>query len=348
MMAMMAIFGFSIFLVLLFLIVVNAGIPKLFGKKRGRSHRLFGATYLLMTPIGLYLAVIEESPIYVVLCYDVVLGVLGIVLTLTAASGFPHDAKPRGQRASGTLERRALVTTSEMIEHSFYQILNLIQVLYLHSIPYVSLMSLRCALLIAVTFPWMFRGRFPVNKFSDNYKETNEWSTEKLMYRIKKAQYLIYKHFIFHGMNVRLIMFCVTYSLNSTSLLRCLFYTDQRGLVAGWHRYGQIFSHFLVWSHDIVRHGVLSSNTCQEKHVISVQHVDHAKDFDVFQHSPCACPGLKPSSLHSRIRFSTPEYISPSSRNVQHTFHCDFLSHIYDDGPFCLIYCCSLSLSLSL
>ena len=68
-------------------------------------------------------------------------------------------------------------------------------------------LALRCGLLLGVTGFWWLRGFFPVNSFSANYTEDkrSEKGYSRLlgwMYRIKKYQYLFYKHFLLHGLNV--------------------------------------------------------------------------------------------------------------------------------------------------
>ena len=56
------------------------------------------------------------------------LGLSGTALTLTAARDFgPAHGRVRNV-ASGALDEKATVTSSEMIEHAFYQLLNLAQV----------------------------------------------------------------------------------------------------------------------------------------------------------------------------------------------------------------------------
>ncbi|GAB5373201.1 hypothetical protein AAMO2058_001730000 [Amorphochlora amoebiformis] len=125
------------------------------------------------------------------------------MLTLTAAYGFPAHKRVRN-RASGTLEHDSTVTFSEMIEHSFYQALNLVQILFLHIAttwsPPLSLVS-RLVLAILATSPWLIRSYFPVNKFSDNFKH-GEWDLIAILYRLKKYQYIFYKHCLLHGLNI--------------------------------------------------------------------------------------------------------------------------------------------------
>ena len=112
-----------------------------------------------------------------------------------------------------------------MIEHSFYQIINLCQAVYLHMITYWMASSVtyisRLVLLLLVTLPWAVRRKFPVNSFSANWTTKHQHqneitSDEKFkagtkrssnnhinnMYRIKKWQYIFYKHVILHGLNI--------------------------------------------------------------------------------------------------------------------------------------------------
>ena len=66
------------------------------------------------------------------------------------------------------------------------------------------------ALLWLVTAPWLARHRFPVHSFSNNWTqqvEAEKTVIENLMYRVKKWQYVFYKHVILHGLNISV---CVT------------------------------------------------------------------------------------------------------------------------------------------
>lgn len=131
-------------------------------------------------------------------CYDVVLSCLGVLVTLSAARDFPHRYVVN-HSISGTLSNKAMVSQSEMLEHSFYQGLNLVQVIYLHTCRHID----RNLGLLAVTAPWLVRRRFPVNSFSQNWKtNTGQSLHEQRMYKIKKLQYLFYKHVILHGLNL--------------------------------------------------------------------------------------------------------------------------------------------------
>lgn len=179
-------FGLFIFI----LISVLARTPQLFTKKHGRTHAITGASYLVILFLGfcnIWLPFFNWQRYG--LLFHCILGLSGIVLTLTAAYEFKHNSVKN--MASGVLDEHATVTHKEMIEHSFYQILNLFQIIYLHFITMYDLDIMgRTTLLIFVTCPWIFRGLFPVNHFSDNYKQKDEKSTSfiRLLYRIKKYQ----------------------------------------------------------------------------------------------------------------------------------------------------------------
>jgi len=143
--------------------------------------------------------------------YDVVLGVLGIATTLTAAHDFgkAHADDRVKNVASGALDPKSTISYGEMIEHSFYQGLNLLQVTFFHLSTDLSRpWRLTCGL--AVSLPWLARSYFPVNSFSANYatelqraghaKESAEALVIGRMYRVKKYQYIFYKHFLLHGL----------------------------------------------------------------------------------------------------------------------------------------------------
>jgi hypothetical protein len=135
--------------------------------------------------------------------FHIVLSVVGIVLTLTAAYEFKH--KNVRNIASGTLDEHTTVTFDEMIEHSFYQCLNLAQIIYLHLLSFEFGTQMRYILVLGLASSlWLIRDRFPVNKFSDNYVKNDEKSTPliRILYRVKKYQYVFYKHFLLHGLNI--------------------------------------------------------------------------------------------------------------------------------------------------
>lgn len=179
--------------------------PTLFTKRHGRRHAITGFCYLLWLLLGAWeICTHSESVRHIV--YDTVLGVMGVTLTLTAAMEFPHTGVVNV--ASGTLDEHATVTQGEMLEHSFYQGLNLVQILYLHALaPHMELHT-RLLLALLATAPWAARGLFPVNRFSDNYTKADARSTwlVRLLYRVKKWQYVFYKHFLLHGLNASAAM----------------------------------------------------------------------------------------------------------------------------------------------
>ena len=146
--------------------------------------------------------------------YHFILGVAGVTLTLTAAFEFQH--KNVKNIASGTLDEHATVTYNEMIEHAFYQFLNLVQVLYFHSVATEQSIQYRYLLLFLVTAPWLMRSYFPVNSFSANYKQIDERSSSliRTMYRIKKFQYIFYKHFMLHGLNISVALYGIQLTNN--------------------------------------------------------------------------------------------------------------------------------------
>eukprot|EP00978_Attheya_sp_CCMP212_P012891 scaffold32178_cov54-Attheya_sp.AAC.9 len=178
-------------------------IPKIFLRSHGWTHRLAGAAYLGWLLLGcVHMCIVPkatssgatlEGNKWQYLMYDVVLGCLGILATLTAARDFPHVHIQNSPGQSGTLALQATVTQGEMMEHSFYQFLNLWQALYLHFMTWAwqdayvyfwndgdndngnntntelpILSKLIC--ILAVTAPWWLRNRFPVHSFSANWK----------------------------------------------------------------------------------------------------------------------------------------------------------------------------------
>ena len=101
-------------------------IPRLFSKRIGRRHAQTGLAYLTWLAVGFLSTIFMTVNTATAVAFDAVLGTLGISLTLTAAHEFGH--KNVRNRASGTLDEDATVTYDEMIEHAFYQGLNLFQV----------------------------------------------------------------------------------------------------------------------------------------------------------------------------------------------------------------------------
>ena len=177
-------------------------------KMRSIKHRLLGLFLLLWQSYGVlsFSNILFARPkSYFV--YDIVLGVLGTLTTLSAAYEFQFGSHVKStNKASGTLEESATVTSSEMFEHSFYQIINLMQIIYLyvvgdHSNIFTPQQRMLAAFL--TTSFWLLRSKFPVNHFQHNYnKGQNPLSFISIMYRMKKYQYIFYKHFLLHGLNV--------------------------------------------------------------------------------------------------------------------------------------------------
>jgi hypothetical protein len=221
-----ALIGAKSFMLLIVLFAIRNS-PKIFFRSHGWRHRLAGAAHLLWLFLGAWtVSTTSRSAIFF---YDLILGILGTTATLTAAIDFPHKLVSNTSGQSGTLNQKAIVTQDEMIEHSFYQFLNLLQAMYLHASQHFvngnskngRLTSL--CLLWLVTMPWLFRHRLPVHSFSHNWnvylkhnKTKNKSITddpEVFLYRIKKWQYVFYKHVILHGVN---ISFAVSSQLDAT------------------------------------------------------------------------------------------------------------------------------------
>ena len=180
---------------------------QLFLPRFGRSHRLAGGAYLAWLVVGvaeLCFAGRRRGSAARACVYDVVLGALGTVATVTAARDFGRARE--ASATSGTLDEAALVTRSEMVDHAFYQGLNVVQVLGLHGRRRVAAPAARAAILAAQTAPWLARSRFPVNSFSANYDPARGGGDPRaavnVLYRLKKYQYLFYKHALLHGLNV--------------------------------------------------------------------------------------------------------------------------------------------------
>jgi hypothetical protein len=207
--------GLNIF----FLLTVGVAfrhLRTLFLDTHGWSHRLAGAAHLSWLVYGCLTTTITVNGQVLnpkqALLYDIVLGCLGVTATLTAAKDFPHRYVRNTRGQSGTLSEKAMVTHGEMMEHAFYQFLNLWQALYLHLLAWNSDKWTdwqRWIALFGVTAPWLSRRRFPVNSFSNNWKKTpvgKQSDMETLLYRIKKGQYLFYKHVVLHGVNLALCL----------------------------------------------------------------------------------------------------------------------------------------------
>lgn len=180
----------------------------------GRTHRLLGLALTLYLLLGMVDArrvggftVVPPSELWL---YDVGLSLLGASAALSAARDFGPSHRKVKNEASGVLDTDATVTQSEMVEHSFYQLLNLVQISFLHAVPWFAPGTApgsapgRTALALLATLPWLFRANFPVNSFSKNYELPGVGGRTpliRLLYRLKKYQYLLYKHCLLHGLN---------------------------------------------------------------------------------------------------------------------------------------------------
>lgn len=183
--------------------IIAPFIGTLFLDSHGWSHKAVGAFHLILLIFGV-LSLEQQKDATFALLYDILISCSGTILTLTAARSFPHRHVKNRVGQSGTLVKKAIVTQAEMIEHSFYQLLNLVQCVYLSIVTSFSPFY-RFTALCVVTSPWLGRSRFPVHSFSQNWKQSkdkSQFSTENILYMIKKSQYLFYKHFVFHGMNL--------------------------------------------------------------------------------------------------------------------------------------------------
>jgi hypothetical protein len=106
-----------------------------------------------------------------------------------------------------------------MIEHAFYQGVNLFQAFFIAFVsqPSTTLYG-RTACACACSAPWLVRSAFPVHSFSKNYSGVSSQSQHfviRFLYRIKKWQYVFYKHFLLHGLNVSLVFTPANYVSSS-------------------------------------------------------------------------------------------------------------------------------------
>lgn len=191
----------SCFFVLLGLVVLSNFFSLFIGRRHGRNHATMGLVHLfvLLTEFAEAVRAITFTK-YQRLGIDVLLGLSGTLLTMTAAWDFKH--KNIKNVASGVLDKHATVTNGEMLEHAFYQGLNLLQILFLHVVPIAPQYSF--LLLLLVTAPWLVRKRFPLNSFRDNYHKHDPKSSllVRVLYRVKKWQYVFYKFVLLHGLNI--------------------------------------------------------------------------------------------------------------------------------------------------
>jgi hypothetical protein len=165
----------------------------MFTKKLGRRHQLTGAFYLSWLILG-FIRAFRWTPItnndmsdndndgsngnsINWFLYDTILGVAGTLLSLTAAFDFRAHHSSVKNMASGSLDPHATITYDEMMEHSFYQGLNLIQIWLLHTLQMDQSLPNRAILCILATSPWLIRHKFPVHPFSANYIKVGLSST---------------------------------------------------------------------------------------------------------------------------------------------------------------------------
>jgi hypothetical protein len=196
---------FALFAALLCpVVLVNA--RTLFTHRHARRHRWLGLGYLVFLG-AVVLSVERREPAWLQFAVDVVFGALGCALTLSAAADFEKAHRRVDNRGrSGTLDDSATVTRAEMLEHAFYQALNLVQIVYLHALAHVDAVPLRAALCIVATMPWLVRDRFPVHSFMANYAG-QPLTVTNVLYRLKKWQYVLLKHALIHGLNISLAVF---------------------------------------------------------------------------------------------------------------------------------------------
>ena len=219
---------FCFYYLILIVVIIQGGFKSLFLKKTARRHRLSGLIYLAWIVVcTLDAHFLFFDGYYPLIAFStIVLNIMGIIVTLSAAYGFSYHKRVQNV-ASGVLDEDSTVTFNEMIEHSFYQMVNLVQIIFFHGVycvtqlyydqlySYLMIMTnkndisntiiLQCIGLVFVTSLWLIRNKFPVNHFSDNYTK-GQSTREALLYRLKKYQYVFYKHFLLHGLNITLVL----------------------------------------------------------------------------------------------------------------------------------------------
>ena len=201
--------GMIVFFTVVVYVILTPGNFSMFTKAYARRHRVCGGLLFCWLLIGF--VDIAVGPLLQIthVAYDIILGVLGTLTAVTAAYDFKKAHNHIRNIASGTLDKEATVTFEEMIEHSFYQGLNLVQIVYIHILTSLTSASIPFKLTLALlaTSPWLLRGAFPVNKFSDNYNRGQPpGSLISILYRLKKYQYIFYKHFLLHGLTVTIAL----------------------------------------------------------------------------------------------------------------------------------------------
>lgn len=150
-----------------FISVKNFGM---FTKAHGLRHGMNGLAGLIVLMYGFLDVFINENHLYM----DMVLGITMSFLPFTALV-FGHDKVKN--ISSGALDVHATVTRSEMIEHFFYQLLNFVHIVYLTVVASERIFWKRIVYCFIASCFWLFRGFFPINRFSDNYTKLDPKST---------------------------------------------------------------------------------------------------------------------------------------------------------------------------
>lgn len=200
--------------------VILLNFSRLFLDPHGRVHRICGGLQQCWLLLGTVMAVLESSGYMTTghsswFAYNIALALAGTSSTLSAALYFPHRRVKNDSGQSGTLNEKAIVTYDEMIEHSFYQVLNLVQISYIQAMQLfetswpdkLRTAPMRLFALFWATSPWFFRRSFPVHSFQSNWTLTEKHTKiETILYRLKKGQYIFYKHAVLHGLNISICL----------------------------------------------------------------------------------------------------------------------------------------------
>ena len=194
-------------------LLVSARSRRAFLGKFGRRHRISGSLHLGVLTLYCAHVVAHRKTNLDAATMDAMLFVSGLVLTLTAHWDFAkaHEHAERRQLGvrSGVLHAKTAVTGAEMLEHAFYHVVNGFQIAYVHCVaqPWFvrSSAETRATACLLANSAWTARSRFPINSFSNNYRDGMR-DFESCMYRVKKWQYVLYKTVLLHGLNVSLAM----------------------------------------------------------------------------------------------------------------------------------------------
>lgn len=309
--------GLLIFLALV-LAIAASNFCTLFWDLHGWKHRLSGGVLLIWLVVGCGITILQHSPSLsspssstaLILYYDIILGCMGLTATLTAARDFPHRYISNSTGQSGSLSESAVVTHAEMIEHAFYQGLNLFQAIYLHFLATATVKNgrgfwlQRWIALFAVTVPCLARSRFPVHSFSHNWNKSpvnKRTAYETFMYKIKKAQYLFYKHVILHGVNM------TVYLAEASQLVK----------TPAWRIFWICLNTAYVMEFFFANFGQASRNC-------AVNHVDYELlTYGRFLCRSCAVGSIC-RAMGSLCGLLCPKPHSPWTRRFQHNDHCKY------------------------